>query len=140
MYVSLSCLMLMFACAFVCYLIKEVNCFIRYGSIGAKTTIQRLCIFGFMSFAISVGGTKPGYDNGRTCTIELYSNSGSEEVLAIKLEYDKVYNLPENPFTAPKGKRFAGWQGSNGRRYDDRISVFYPVNVGENFKLIAIWE
>lgn len=140
MHVSLTCLMLMGVCVFVNYLIKVVARFVRYGSVGAKTILQRFCILGFMVCAISVGGAKPGSDDDRVCTIELRPADGIGEVTIVKFLPDTVYKLPKNPFAAPKGKTFAGWQGANGRRYDDEMLVFSPVEVGETLTLTAIWE
>ena len=53
---------------------------------------------------------------------------------------NKVYNLPTSLFTPPTGKRFAGWLGSNGRRYDPGVLVFNLMPVGGTVVLTAIWE
>lgn len=62
------------------------------------------------------------------------------EITLSNLEPDEIFKLPANPFTAPEGKRFVGWQGSNGRRYDDGMLIFNPVPVGEILTITAIWE
>ena len=43
-------------------------------------------------------------------------------------------------FSAPSGKRFAGWACSNGKRYDDGMLVFNLAQPGETVTMTAIWE
>ncbi len=50
-----------------------------------------------------------------------------------------VCALPKG-LSVPKGKRFAGWACSNGRRYDDGMLVFNLAQPGETVTMTAIWE
>ena len=43
-------------------------------------------------------------------------------------------------FAAPAGKKFAGWRGDNGRRYDDGMLVFNLAGPGEVVTLTAVWD
>lgn len=94
----------------------------------------------------SLGGGVAWRDSGvvivnltvTTFTIRFVSG-GNESVLYC--DPGKVYNLPACMFAVPSGKsRFAGWRGSDGRRYDDRVLVFDLAPVGSTLTLTAIWE
>lgn len=37
-------------------------------------------------------------------------------------------------------RKFAGWQRTNGRRYDDGVLIFDLVKAGEKMTMTAIWE
>ena len=53
---------------------------------------------------------------------------------------NKVYKLPSCAFEPPAGKRFAGWIGPDGRRYDDGVLVFNLAPAGGTMTMTAIWE
>lgn len=84
--------------------------------------------------AFSVADEVPPY------TIQFNANDDIESVLMLVFEPGRVYNLPANPFAPPEGKRFVGWTGSNGRRYDDRMLVFNIGTSNTVVTLTAIWE
>lgn len=54
-------------------------------------------------------------------------------------ETDRVYALAPCAFTHST-KSFAGWLGSNGKRYDDGVMIFNAVEAGGVLTLTAIWE
>jgi len=58
------------------------------------------------------------------------------------VELGKVAKLNRCTFTAPAGKRFAGWRRKdNGRRYDDGMLVFNLASEdGTVIVLEAVWE
>ena len=58
------------------------------------------------------------------------------------IELGKVAKLNRCTFTAPAGKRFAGWRRKdNGRRYDDGILVFNLASEpGAVITMEAVWE
>jgi uncharacterized repeat protein (TIGR02543 family) len=58
------------------------------------------------------------------------------------VELGKVAKLSRCTFTAPAGKRFAGWRRKdNGRRYDDGVMVFNLASEpGAVIVLEAVWE
>lgn len=68
------------------------------------------------------------------------SNNGEELEFAETHVQGEVFNLPACSFTPPKGKRFTGWMGANGKRYDDKMLVFDISKYGENITFTAIWE
>ena len=53
---------------------------------------------------------------------------------------EKDRHLTKCAFTAPTGKTFKGWAGSNGKRYDDGVLVFNAAAEGATLTLTAIWE
>lgn len=69
-----------------------------------------------------------------------FAKDGGTDTQTFKCPRDFVFNLPGNMFTPPAGKRFVGWKGSNGKRYDEKMLVYNLVPVGEVFTLTAIWE
>ena len=68
------------------------------------------------------------------------ANGGGGKMPEQKVEVGKVAKLNPCAFAAPAGKRFAGWRGDNGRRYDDGMLVFNLAKPGEIVTLTAIWE
>lgn len=68
------------------------------------------------------------------------ANGGTGTMADLICARGKVYNLTKRAFTAPRGKAFKGWAGSNGRRYDDGILIFDAVEAGSILRLTAIWE
>lgn len=72
-------------------------------------------------------------------TIEFNAGAGSGKMESLTCESDVVYNLPACAFTC-SGKTFAGWLGSNGRRYDNRVLVFNLAEDGETVTLTAQWK
>lgn len=74
---------------------------------------------------------------GNAYAITFNANGGTEVMEPQMYERGRVYKLPQCGFAKPKDKtRFAGWAGSNGRRYDDEMMVF---NLGD-VTMTAIWE
>jgi len=65
---------------------------------------------------------------------------GNGRMFNVACETNKVYSLPPNNFIPPVGKCFAGWQCSNGKRYDDGMLVFNLAQPGETVTMTAIWE
>ena len=72
--------------------------------------------------------------------VEFTANGGIGTMSQEIFETGRVYNLPRCTFTPPNGKRFAGWAGSNGKRYDDGMLVFDLAQPGETVTMTAIWE
>ena len=70
----------------------------------------------------------------------LVLKNGDEEIARQECFLGKVYQLPECTADAPAGRRFAGWRGSDGRRYDDRMLFFMTELPSEPLTLTAIWE
>ena len=68
------------------------------------------------------------------------ANAGTGVMDALRMEPQRVHNLPLCTFTPPPGKRFAGWACSNGRRYDDGMLVINLAQPGETVTMTAIWE
>ena len=70
--------------------------------------------------------------------------SGGEEGIAHMspryYDWGQVYNLPSPSIWADDDEAFAGWIGSNGRRYDDGILIFNLGRNGETVTMTAIWE
>jgi len=57
------------------------------------------------------------------------------------VEIGKVANLSRCTFTAPAGKRFAGWRRKDtGRRYNDGVLVFNLAEPGEVVVMEAVWK
>jgi M6 family metalloprotease-like protein/uncharacterized repeat protein (TIGR02543 family) len=52
----------------------------------------------------------------------------------------KVAKLAPCSFSPPSGKKFAGWRGDNGRRYDDGVMVFNLAGPGKTVTLTAVWD
>ena len=89
-------------------------------SSGATVLYAKWVAIGANAYAISVNA------NGGTGVMEL-----------LMCEPGRVYKLPNCAFVPPEGKtRFAGWAGSNERRYDDEMLVFDLGDV----TMTAIWE
>lgn len=86
------------------------------------------------AFVVYGGGKTTGY------TVRFDANGGSGEMSDLVIEGDCVKNLPVNSFAAPGGRRFAGWSGSNGKRYDDGMLVFRLAPAGGTVVMSAIWE
>ena len=67
--------------------------------------------------------------------ISFNANGGSGSLSPINRTYGSSYSLPENPFTAPDHKHFAGWSyTSNG----DIISTS-SITIEDDTELFAIW-
>jgi hypothetical protein len=56
------------------------------------------------------------------------------------VEAGRVAKLDLCAYEAPRGKKFAGWRGDNGRRYDDGMLVFNLAGPGEVVTLTAVWD
>ena len=81
-----------------------------------------------------------GLDKQVQYLVRFNANGGSGAMPVKACVRDAVYCLPTNSFSAPAGKRFAGWACSNGRRYDDGMLVFDLAKPGETVTMTAIWE
>lgn len=68
--------------------------------------------------------------------VDFDANGGVGKMTRQTAEFGGILKLAKCTLTHPKGKRFAGWSCSNGRRYDDEMLVF---NLG-SVKMTAIWE
>ena len=70
--------------------------------------------------------------------------SGGEEGMAKMspryYDWGQVFNLPTPSIRADDDETFAGWAGSNGRRYDDGVLVFNLGRGGETVTMTAIWK
>lgn len=55
-------------------------------------------------------------------------------------DWGRVYNLPQPSIWADDDETFAGWVGSNGRRYDDGMLIFNLGRGGETVTMTAIWK
>ena len=76
-----------------------------------------------------------------TPMIRFVAGGGSGSMAPLKMGVNEVRKLPKCTFTPPTGKTtFAGWAGSNGRRYDDGMLVFDLAQPGETVTMTAIWE
>ena len=73
-------------------------------------------------------------------TVKFIANGGTGYMSTQSILPDKVAKLNPCAFVHPSGKRFAGWRGDNGRRYDDGVMVFDLAEPGEIVTLTAIWE
>ena len=58
---------------------------------------------------------------------------------AFRANRGQVYALLSSAF-ANGTKKFRGWAGSNGKRYDDGVLVFDLAGEGSKVLLTAIWE
>ena len=67
--------------------------------------------------------------------IEFNANGGSGEMSAIENHYG-LFTLPQNGFTAPKGKIFKGWAIEE----DGKIINISQFEIHANLILYAIWE
>ena len=67
--------------------------------------------------------------------IEFNANGGSGEMSAIENHYG-LFTLPQNGFTAPKGKIFKGWAIEE----DGKIIKISQFELHSNLILYAIWE
>lgn len=67
--------------------------------------------------------------------IEFNANGGSGQMSAIENHYG-LFTLPQNGFTAPKGKIFKGWAIEE----DGKIIKISQFEIHANLTLYAIWE
>jgi uncharacterized repeat protein (TIGR02543 family) len=82
--------------------------------------------------------------------VAFYANGGKlpkgKKMPAQTMTYGKAKKLTANKFTAPKGKKFAGWATSkaNARKgvvkYKNKASVKNLVTTGKTVKLYAVWK
>ena len=69
-------------------------------------------------------------------SISFNANGGEGVKGDVKVEQNTSYTLPENPYTAPTNKVFAGWSfTSNGAVIGEAT-----INIDDNKTLYAIWE
>ena len=69
--------------------------------------------------------------------ITFSANGGTGTKESVEVDYGQKYELPANPFTAPKGKEFAGWK-VNGE--GDLLEVGSKIDVNNDIQLIAQWK
>lgn len=83
-------------------------------------------------------------DSAGVYVIRLLPNGGVISTPPLmSCEVGKTYKLPvvdNRTFTAPAGKKLAGWRCSNGKRYDDGMLIFNLANSGGTVTMTAIWE
>ena len=90
-----------------------------------------------VSTAAAKGKTLDVYAVWETPVIRFVAGGGSGSMAPLYMGANEVRKLPKCTFTPPAGKKaFAGWAGSNGRRYDDEMLVF---NLG-SVTMTAIWK
>ena len=96
---------------------------------------------------IDGGPSAPGYFTYKAPSlpkgaygIRFVANGGTGTMADQICTRDKVYNLTKCAFTEPTGKAFAGWAGSNGKRYDDGILIFNAAAEGKVLTLTAVWK
>ena len=68
-----------------------------------------------------------------TYKVTFHANNGTDEEAQIVSGIVGTYNLPGCSFTAPEGKRFAGWATKDGKIIDS-------LYVDEDTHLYAVWE
>jgi hypothetical protein len=116
-----------------------------HGPSADSAAIETICnngghdaVFDLPGLFFAAPGAKP------TTEYRIVFASGSDEVDPSmpeqSVEVGKVAKLDLCAYEAPKGKKFAGWRGDNGRRYDDGIMVFNLAGPGEVVTLTAVWE
>ena len=78
-----------------------------------------------------------------TYTVKFSANGGSGKMKSVKMTYNDPVKLPKNTFTAPKGKKFAGWATSKKGKvvYKNKQTVVNLVNKKDgSIKLYAVWK
>ena len=91
-----------------------------------------------VGIAVAYGGSKPA--NGYRIVFDPNVDGAPLATQEQFVEVGKVAKLNLCSFSPPSGKKFAGWRGDNGRRYDDGVMVFNLAGPGEVVTLSAIWE
>lgn len=86
--------------------------------------------------ASTPGGDNPPVDPVTKYTISFDANGGSGKVADVEMEKGE-FTLPENPFTAPAGKEFAGWKVDGA---GDLLQPGAKININANTKLVAQWK
>ena len=90
-----------------------------------------------VSTATAKGKTMDVYAVWETPVISFVAGGGSGFMAPMQMGVNEVRKLTKCAFAPPAGKTaFAGWAGSNGRRYDDEMLVF---NLG-SVTMTAIWK
>lgn len=73
--------------------------------------------------------------------VEFRKADGSGSMPEAAFAAGQIFNLPECEFLPPEdGVVFAGWLGSDGKRYDDGVLVFDLAEPGGKVTLTAVWE
>ena len=85
----------------------------------------------------SSGGTDPGPVEDLKYTISFDANGGTSSKASEEVVAGSEYTLPNNPFTAPAGKEFAGWK-VNGQ--GDLLQPGAKITVNANVRLVAQWK
>ena len=60
-------------------------------------------------------------------TIGYHSNGGSGSMASDVIAYEKLIPIKENAFTAPAGKKFAGWYVKR-TQGNDHVNEYYTTN------------
>ena len=68
-------------------------------------------------------------------TITSAAGEGSGTMASVTAQYGPTYNLPENGFTAPEGKRFKAWS-VGGTEYAAGVSI----TISGKITVEAVWE
>ena len=81
-----------------------------------------------------------------TYKVAFYANGGTGEMPIQKIAYGKATALAKNRFTAPDGKKFAGWATSKANakagkvKYKNKAAVKNLLATGKTVKLYAVWK
>ena len=68
-------------------------------------------------------------------SVSFNANGGTGSKTPVQVNEAESYDLPENPFVAPEGKKFSGWSYTTGGAIIDTASIV----VNEDVELFAIW-
>lgn len=80
----------------------------------------------------------PYFDTFDQYDINFHANGGTGDApAALTVVNGTVYKLPDNPFTAPAGKKFAGWKVNNA---GDLLEPKADVTITADTEIYAIWE
>jgi uncharacterized repeat protein (TIGR02543 family) len=78
--------------------------------------------------------------------VAFYANGGKGTMSPQAMTYGKAKRLTANKFSAPKGKKFAGWATSKANakngivKYKNKANVKNLVTTGKTVKLYAVWK
>lgn len=76
-----------------------------------------------------------GYEARQTCWVVYQNNGGSGYKFATLLKKGSMFELPDCPFRAPSGKRFAGWDVNGVTMQPNE-----KIRISEDTYLVARWE
>ncbi len=102
---------------------------------GVTTATRTVVVSGDAEYVARFGERTVSY------RITFNANGGGGAMETQSVEIGKVAKLIRCTYTAPTGKKFAGWRRKDtGRRYDDGMLVFNLAEPGETVTLTAIWQ